>query len=121
MLPRPIRIAAFLAACAVIAWLSVAPTTAVPSANMWDKLEHAGAYFGLALLGAWSFRAGSWRLALGLFALGVGLEFAQATMGWGRSGDVLDALANSVGIALGLGLAHLVGERLMVKSPARGE
>lgn len=121
MFPRPLRIAVFLAACATIAWLSVAPNTAVPSVSMWDKLEHAGAYLGLTLLGVWSFRAAPWRLAGGLFALGVGLEIAQATMGWGRSGDVLDALANSVGIALGLGLARLVGERLMVKSPARGE
>jgi glycopeptide antibiotics resistance protein len=42
-------------------------------------------------------------------------------MGWGRQGDLLDAIANSLGIALGLGLARLVGERFMVKSPARGE
>lgn len=121
MFPRPIRVVVFLAACATIAWLSVAPPTALPSVNVWDKLQHAGAYLGLALLGAWSFRARPWRLAVGLFALGVGLEFAQATMGWGRSGDVLDLLANSVGIALGLGLSRLIGERLMVKSPARGE
>ncbi len=66
-------------------------------------------------------RARSWRLALGLFALGVGMEIAQSTMGWGRQGDLLDAAANSLGIAIGLGLAHLVGERFMVKSPARGE
>jgi len=121
MLPRPIRIAVFLAACAVIAWLSISPTTALPSVNLWDKLQHAGAYFGLTLLGAWSFGAGSWRLAVGLLALGVGLEVAQSAMGWGRQGDVLDALANSLGIVLGLGVARLFGELPMVKSPARGE
>jgi VanZ family protein len=121
MIPRPIRIAVFLAACAVIVWLSVAPTTAIPSVNMWDKLEHAGAYVGLALIGAWAFRSRSWRLALGLFALGVGVEIAQATMGWGRQGDVLDAVANSVGIGLGLLAARVIGELPMVKSPARGE
>lgn len=79
MFPRPIRTAVFLAACATIAWLSVAPTTAMPSVNMWDKVQHAGAYFGLALLGAWAFPARIWRLA------------------------------------------RLIGERLMVKSPAGGE
>lgn len=121
MIAGPLRIAVFVAACATIVWLSLTPTTALPSVNMWDKFQHAGAYCGLALLGAWSFRARSWRLAAGLFALGVGVEIAQSTMGWGRQGDVLDALANSVGIALGLGLARLIGERLMVKSPARGE
>lgn len=121
MIPRPLRLALFIAACATIVWLSLAPTTALPGVNMSDKLEHAAAYGALALLGAWAFQARSWRLALGLFALGVGMEIAQSTMGWGRQGDLLDAAANSLGIALGLGLARLVGERLMVKSPARGE
>ncbi len=121
MIPRPLRLAAFLAACATVVWLSVAPTAAVPDVNLWDKLEHAGAYLGLALLGAWAVRARSWTLAAGLFALGVGVEIAQGTMGWGRQGDALDALANSIGIALGLGIARLVGEWRMVKSPARGE
>lgn len=121
MIPPPLRLAVFLAACATIVWLSLAPTTGVPEVNLWDKLQHAGAYLGLALLGTWAVRARSWTLAAGLFALGVGVEIAQGTMGWGRQGDALDALANSVGIALGLGVARVVGERLMVKSPARGE
>lgn len=121
MIPRFLRIALFVAACAVIVWLSVAPTTALPSVTLWDKFEHAGAYFGLALLGSWAFPGRVWRLAIGLFLLGVGVEIAQATMGWGRTGDPLDALANTVGVALGMGLARLIGERLMVKSPAPGE
>ena len=121
MIPRPLRLVLFIAACATIVWLSLAPAKSLPGVNMSDKLEHAAAYGVLALLGAWAFRARSWRLALGLFALGVGMEIAQSTMGWGRQGDLLDAAANSLGIAIGLGLAHLVGERLMVKSPARGE
>lgn len=121
MIPRPLRLAVFFAACAAIVWLSVAPTTAVPDVNMWDKLEHAGAYLGLALLGAWATRAKSWKLAAGLFALGVGVEIAQGTMGWGRQGDLLDAVANSVGIGAGLLVARVIGERAMVKSPARRE
>jgi len=121
MIPRPLRIVVFLAACATIIWLSIAPTTAIPGVSLWDKFEHAAAYLALALLGVWAFRAKSWRLALGLFVLGVGVEVAQGTMGWGRQGDVLDAVANSIGIALGLALARVVGELPMVKSRARGE
>lgn len=121
MIPRFIRIALFAAACAVIVWLSVAPTTALPTASLWDKFEHAGAYFGLALLGLWAFPGRIWRLAIGLFLLGVGVEIAQATMGWGRQGDALDALANTVGMTFGLGLARVIGELPMVKSRARGE
>lgn len=121
MIPRFIRIALFAAACVVIVYLSVAPTTAIPSVTLWDKFEHAGAYFGLALLGLWAFPERIWRVAIGLFLLGVGVEIAQATMGWGRQGDVLDALANTIGITLGLGLARAIGELPMVKSRARGE
>lgn len=121
MIPRPIRVIVFCVACGIIVWLSLAPTDALPSVSQWDKVEHAGAYAALALLGAWAHRTGPWPVAAGLVALGVGLEIAQSAMGWGRQGDVLDVLANSLGIAVGLGLARLVGERLMVKSPARGE
>lgn len=121
MVPRPVRIVVLAVACAAILWLSIAPTTALPSVNSWDKVQHAGAYCALALLGVWAFPGRSWPVAAGLFTLGVGAEIAQATMGWGRQGDGLDALANGLGIGLGLGLARLFGELLMVKSPARGE
>ncbi len=121
MLPRPFRIVIFTLACTVIVWLSLAPTTALPSVTLWDKFEHAGAYLGLALLGAWAFPGRTWPLAGGLFALGVGVEIAQATMGWGRQGDPADALANTIGIALGLLLARGLRELPMVKSRARGE
>lgn len=121
MLPRPFRIVIFTLACTVIVWLSVAPTTALPTVSLWDKFEHAAAYLGLALLGAWAFPGRTWPLAAGLFALGVGVEIAQATMGWGRQGDVLDAVANTVGIVLGLLLARGARELPMVKSRARGE
>ncbi|HRD47900.1 MAG TPA: hypothetical protein PLF78_15640 [Caulobacter sp.] len=121
MIPPPIRIALLLAAVATIIWLSLAPTAALPGVSLWDKFEHAFAYLVLTLIGAWAFRATSWRLAAGLFVLGVGIEFAQALMGLGRQGDALDAIANSLGIVLGLGLARLIGELPMVKSRARGE
>lgn len=123
MIPRPVRVALFAAACLAVLWLSLSRTSVVvvPGVTLWDKAEHAGAYLTLAILGAWALGGARWSLAVGLFAFGVGVEFAQATMGLGRDGDVLDAAANSLGIALGLGLARLIGERLMVKSPARGE
>ena len=53
MVPRPLRITAFAVACGVIGWLSLAPTTTIPGLfTLWDKIEHAVAYLGLALIGA---------------------------------------------------------------------
>jgi VanZ family protein len=121
MIPRFVRIAVFAVACLVIVWLSVAPTSALPTVSLWDKFEHAGAYLGLALLGSWAFPGRAWSLAIGLFALGVGVEIAQASMGWGRQGDPADALANTIGILIGLALARASRELPMVKSRARGE
>ncbi|RYF95676.1 MAG: hypothetical protein EON95_00420 [Caulobacteraceae bacterium] len=104
--PVPFRIALFAVACCVIAWLSLSPVEDLPQGlTFWDKAEHALAYLGLALLGAWAFPARLGRLAVGLFLGGVGVEILQSTMGLGRQGDAWDALANSTGIAVGLGLA----------------
>lgn len=121
MISRLIRITMFTAACAVVLWLSLAPGTAIPSVSLWDKAEHATAYFGLALIGAAAFPSRLGRLAGGLFLLGVGVELLQAFMDLGRQGDPLDALANSIGIAAGIGLALAIRDAIRVKSRARGE
>lgn len=109
MIPRPIRLAVFVIACGVILYLSLAPTTAIPSVSLSDKIEHSLAYLGLSLLGVWAFPTRIRRVAVGLVLGGVGVEFAQAAMGWGRQGDPLDALANTLGVAVGVGLALLIG------------
>jgi VanZ family protein len=106
LLPAPVRIALFAVACCVIAWLSLSPTQALPQGlTFWDKAEHALAYLGLTLIGAWAFPDRLGRLAVGLFLAGVGVEILQSTMGLGRQGDAFDAVANSTGIAVGLLLA----------------
>jgi VanZ family protein len=109
MIPRPIRLVLFAAACLVVLYLSLAPTTAIPQVSLSDKIEHAGAYLGLSLLGVWAFPERLWRVALGLVLGGIGVELAQAAMGWGRQGDPLDALANTIGVVVGTALALLVG------------
>ncbi len=104
--PQPVRIALFAAACCVIALLSLSPTETLPQGlTFWDKAEHALAYLGLTLLGAWAFLLRMGRLAIGLFLGGVGVEILQSTMGLGRQGDAWDAVANSTGIAVGLAVA----------------
>ena len=121
MVPRPLRLAVFALACLVVLWASVAPTTALPGVTLWDKWQHLIAYGGLTLLGAFAFPASLTRLAIGLFCGGVALEILQSVMGQGRQGDPADALANSLGIALGLLTTLAIRAWVRVKSPARGE
>lgn len=121
MVPQPLRIAVFVAACGTIAWLSLEPTTALPKVSLSDKIEHLIAYFGLAVIGAYAFPERLRRLALGLFLGGIGIEVLQSIMGLGRQGDPRDALANTIGITLGLLTTLAIREVIKVKSPARGE
>ncbi len=121
MLPRSLRIAVFVLGCVTVLWLSLAPGDGLPLANVWDKLKHSAAYAVLSLAGAAAFPRRIMLVALALFGFGVVVEFVQAAMPYGRQGDVRDALANTIGIALGAGLALLIREWIMVKSRARGE
>jgi VanZ family protein len=106
---RPFRIALFVIACAVVAVLSLVPQDELPATDVSDKIEHFVAYAGLALLGLWAFPSRWRRLAMGLIAGGILMEVLQATLPFNRQGDVLDALANSAGVVIGLGLSLAVG------------
>jgi VanZ family protein len=70
----------------------------------WDKANHVSAFAALAFCGLLALRERPRHLlwiAVGLFAVGAGIEFAQAHVP-GRSADPRDLIANAVGILLGL-------------------
>lgn len=69
-----------------------------------DKIEHALAFFVLAACAVQLFSPGRALLgaAAGLVLLGVGIEFAQAAFTTDRSGDPMDALADTIGVLFGL-------------------
>jgi VanZ family protein len=69
-----------------------------------DKVEHLLAYAVLSAYAVMLFpRVRTQALvAAGLIALGVGLEFAQATLTDSRQADSADALANALGALAGL-------------------
>ena len=85
------------------------PTQELPGAfDINDKLSHVighgllAVYFaGLVARRSW------WKIFVFLLALGVGIELAQHYMHLGRQGDVRDVIANSLGAALGLLVAHV--------------
>ena len=88
--------------------LSMGPPPPIPrEVPDGDKIGHALAY---GLLAAWAvmiFRTrGAWlRSGAGLVALGIAIEFAQATFTTNRTGDPYDAVADALGVMLGLCVA----------------
>lgn len=114
-IPRPLRIAVFAAAVAVILYLTLAPSEDVPGGEvLWDKAAHGIAFGGLAVIGLLMSTHRRWLVVLAVLGLGIGIEFAQALMPFGRDGDWHDALADSIGVLVGL-LAWWIARRFKPK------
>jgi VanZ family protein len=102
--------------------LSLGPPPPIPSeVPDGDKFGHAVAY---ALLSAWAAmifrtRAGLLRSAAALMALGIVIEIAQGTLTDNRSGDPYDALADALGIVVGLGVAWTPASQWLLKFERR--
>lgn len=95
-----------MAIAAVVAG-SLMPAKDLPAVPVNDKLEHFLAY---ALLSAGAVQLFARRLswaavAVLLVLMGIGLEYLQAKMALGRMLDRQDALANTIGVLLGLATA----------------
>ena len=69
-----------------------------------DKVQHLLGYAVLAAVAVQLFatRASLLRAAGGLVAMGVSIEIAQGTMTTSRAMDAWDALANTLGVLIGL-------------------
>ena len=94
-----------LLACAGLVYVCLMPQPPQPDIRHFDKFEHALAY---CVLGAW-FAAilprRYLRVCIGLPLLGATIEVLQSLTGY-RSGDVLDMVANIIGIGVGLACAR---------------
>lgn len=116
-----LRLAIFVFAALIILCLSVMPNPPVPQTGIlaWDKAQHALAYALLASLAGWALLPlvsppmRAWRYAL-IFVLGYGvlMELLQAWLTSGRSGDVADIVANSLGGLVIYGLVRLTSGHL---------
>lgn len=105
---RPLRfrvlwVAVGIALLGTIIALSLLAVPGPPGPPGIDKVSHVLAYG--ALMGWWGMVQPDRRLAwaVALLLLGLGLEFAQSLTGY-RTLDHWDALANTLGIVLALGL-----------------
>ncbi|HXL99382.1 MAG TPA: VanZ family protein [Rhizomicrobium sp.] len=107
----------FFPALAVIVWGELTPGVGL---NIWDKLQHFLAYFGLAGLSTVALGTGRRAIwaALALVALGGALEILQGFTG--RDPDIHDEIANTVGVAFGwlAGLGTNAVLRLLVAGRA---
>jgi VanZ family protein len=103
VLIRRIACAIFIAGILVVAVLMLTPADELPTVGLWDKLEHGLAFAVLASSGAVAFprRSSLIRLAWGLPCLGALFEVLQL-FAPGRDAAVGDALANTLGVAIGL-------------------
>ena len=109
---KPLRhrnawLALWLCAVAVLVIVCLLPGPDLPKLRMSDKLEHALAFALLSASAVQLFER--WRalllVGLGLLALGIGIEFAQALFTTTRAMEAADVVADTVGIVVGLSVA----------------
>lgn len=107
----------FVVALVVIFTLAMIPQPVVPMVVAFqDKLHHCAAFAVLMLMGwaGWPSR-GLW-VAGGLVLYGLLIEVAQDQFTTNRVGEPMDWLADSVGIAIGLGLIRRLAARQQPES-----
>ncbi|MFN7136985.1 MAG: VanZ family protein [Thermomonas sp.] len=94
-------------AIALVVAASLVPGRDLPDLKVSDKTEHLTAYALLAAGAVQVFaRRRSWAVACVLLVLmGIAIEFLQGAMGLGRTMDRYDALANTLGVLVGLATA----------------
>lgn len=109
ILPRPLRLALYALACGVLLYLCLAPSEGLPEERIWDKAEHAMGWAILTGLGLFLWPRRPRTIAAFAFGVGVAVEILQATLPFGRDGDVRDLLADSVGITAAVGAWALIG------------
>ena len=70
-----------------------------------DKYVHLGLFFAVAV--SWRFaRISAKHVFVGGVLLGIVTEIVQGLLPWPRTPDVLDVVADAIGIAIALGLAR---------------
>ena len=97
--PRPLRLRVYALACLVLMYLTLAPGNDVPGVGLvWDKAEHALSWAVLTGAGLLLSTRRRWAIGVFAFAFGAAIEVGQATMPFGRDGNVEDLVADTVGI-----------------------
>jgi VanZ family protein len=115
-------VALWIVAVAVVVIGSLVPPQDLPEVpSGFDKVEHFGAY---AVLAAGAVQLFARRLSWGfvcvlLVLMGIFMEYLQGQMGLGRMLDPKDALANSIGVLVGLATAFTPWRDLLLRIDRR--
>jgi aminopeptidase YwaD len=115
----------------VILLLTLLPAAAMPQVPAWElisipTLAHAIVFFILALLLLWgltrqsrypglSRQAGLLTL-VGSVLFGAGIEGLQMVLNWGRQGDPLDVISNSLGTIAGIAAYYWILKKSFLKT-----
>jgi VanZ family protein len=99
---RRLFVAVGWALVGVILWLSLTPQPPQVDFQQSDKVGHFIAYGGLMFWFCQLYRGARTRLAYaaGFIAMGIAIEFLQRATGY-RSFEVMDMVADAIGVALG--------------------
>src|SRR5688572_27168392 len=90
----------------VVLVAALAPARITMAATGWDKVSHVLLFAGLAMCGRWSYPRRNAMLLLGLLAYGVLIELLQGLTSY-RSAELLDVVADGVGLLMGWQLMRL--------------
>jgi VanZ family protein len=120
-LMRRIARTGFIVGIVVLAVRLLTPGDYLPKVDLWDKLEHGLAFGVVAFTGAVAFpgRPSLLRLGCGLPCLGMLFEIMQILVP-GREAAVGDALANTIGVAIGLAPFAIIQLGRIVRGSRRG-
>ncbi len=104
---------AFWTSLAVLTVASLVPVVMLPpqAMNLWDKAQHAIGFGWLALVGLWAYPRHVLPVVVGLLVWGAAIEVMQSATGW-RYGDVIDWIADAVGVVVAWAVWRLVPARL---------
>lgn len=108
-LPRPVRLGLYALATAVLFLMRVLPSEDLPDPGTGDRFEHSAAWFVLTVTGYVLVPQRARAIPLFAIAYGVFIELVQGQVG--RDSDIMDVVADSVGVALAV-LLYMAVRRL---------
>lgn len=110
---------AFYSGLVVTTVVCLMPSTSVPPAfQFWDKAQHSLGFAMLGVTGAFTFPNRLRGLCIGLVLYGVATEVMQSTFITTRNGDVMDCLADAIGVFMGVAVYTALAKTRSLTQPS---